>query len=86
MEKFKVPLSLAIGDGDFAVTPQHMLELEAVMRQEFGDGIGEYAYELRTYVDRKHGFAIRADRKRTQEDKAATEAALQAVKWFKRFL
>ncbi|KAI1129196.1 dienelactone hydrolase [Nemania abortiva] len=86
VEKFKVPLSLASGDGDFAVTPKRMLELEVAMRQKFGDGNGEYAYELKMYQDCKHGFAIRANLKRKQEDAAAEEAAIQAIKWFKRFL
>ncbi|CAH0032831.1 unnamed protein product [Clonostachys rhizophaga] len=84
--KYNVPLSLASGDGDFAVTPERMVELEAAMRQRFGDGDGEYAFELKMYEGCKHGFAIRADRRRTHEDTAANEAAIQAVEWFKRFL
>ncbi|KAK7418764.1 hypothetical protein QQX98_003782 [Neonectria punicea] len=88
VRQFKVPFSMAIGDRDFAVSKEQVVELEARLREEFGNGDGEggYHYEIKLYEGCEHGFACRANRTKAFEDQSANMAALQAVNLFKKWL
>lgn len=82
--KFDVPLSMAVGDRDFVLSKEKVAEVEAGLRQEFGEGVEKF--EVRIYKGCGHGFAVRADPGKTIENEAAGRAAEQAVQWFKSFL
>lgn len=82
--KFKVPVSFAVGDLDMVLSKDKVGSIESSLKEASG---GKFVdFEVKTYSGCKHGFAVRADPKRTIEDEAAMEAAAQAVNWFKRYL
>jgi dienelactone hydrolase len=81
--KFKVPISFAIGDLDMVLSKDKVDGVESSLKEAFG---GNLDYEVKTYSGCKHGFAVRADPKRTVEDEAATQAAAQAASWFNKYL
>ena len=85
VRKFKVPFSMAIGDRDIILKKDAVASLEAALRQELGEN-QHYYYEVKIYQSCGHGFAVRADPKRTIENEAAGKASEQAVDWFKKFL
>ncbi|PTB76956.1 hypothetical protein M440DRAFT_1355250 [Trichoderma longibrachiatum ATCC 18648] len=83
-KRYKVSISLAVGDLDRVLSKDKIERIERGLGEAFrrdSDG-----YEVKTYGGCKHGFAVRADSKRTTEDEAAVEAAAQAVYWFKKHL
>jgi dienelactone hydrolase len=82
--KFDVPFSMAVGNRDFVLSREKVVEIEAALRSRFGEDGGKV--EVRTYGGCGHGFAVRADPTKTVENEAAGEAADQAVQWFKRCL
>ncbi|PTB64808.1 hypothetical protein BBK36DRAFT_6230 [Trichoderma citrinoviride] len=82
--RFKVPISLAVGDLDMVLSKDNIDSIERGLKEVFG-GTSD-GYEVKTYGGCKHGFAVRADPKRTMEDEAAMAAAKQAVDWFKKYL
>lgn len=82
--KFRVPISFAVGDLDMLLSKDKVDSIGSGLKEVFGGDL-DY-FEVKTYGDCKHGFAVRADPKRTVEDEAAKEAAVQAVNWFKKHL
>ncbi|KAL6826431.1 dienelactone hydrolase [Trichoderma camerunense] len=82
--KFKVPISLAIGDLDMLLSKDKIDAIESSLRESYGEKSGDF--EVKTYGSCKHGFAVRADPKRAVEDEAAMQAAAQATNWFKKYL
>ncbi|KAL6852146.1 hypothetical protein J3F83DRAFT_756727 [Trichoderma novae-zelandiae] len=82
--RFKVPISLAVGDLDMVLSRDDVESIERSLKDGFGGSLDDY--EVKTYGGCKHGYAVRADPKRTTEDEAAMEAAAQAVNWFKKHL
>ncbi|KAJ4857159.1 dienelactone hydrolase family domain-containing protein [Trichoderma breve] len=82
--KFKVPISLAIGDLDMLLSKDKIDAIESSLKESYGEKPGDF--EVKTYSSCKHGFAVRADPKRAVEDEAAMQAAAQATNWFKKYL
>lgn len=82
--KFHVPISVAVGEKDTILPKSSAEELEISLKQEFGQD--QSRCELIIYEECGHGFAVRADPRKTVENEAAKKAARQAVEWFKRFL
>jgi dienelactone hydrolase len=82
---YEVPCSIAIGDRDMVLSKEKVENLEASLRMELTD-TKQYPYELKMYTGCGHGFAVRADPKKTVEDEAAEQAVDQAVSWFKQYL
>ncbi|KAH9208491.1 dienelactone hydrolase [Leptodontidium sp. 2 PMI_412] len=83
--KFKVPLSIAVGDKDFVLSKDNVATIEAGFRTEYGNS-EDAGYQVKIYQGCGHGFAVRADPKKTIENEAAGQATEQAVAWFKRYL
>ena len=83
--RFKVPLSIAVGDQDFVLSKDNVATIEAGFREEYGEG-KNMSYEIKLYAGCGHGFAVRADEKKTVENKGAQQATSQAVTWFKNLL
>ncbi|EOO03714.1 putative dienelactone hydrolase family protein [Phaeoacremonium minimum UCRPA7] len=82
--RFVVPFSLALGDEDFIFSKDVAANLEVGLREIYSEEPSHF--EARMYTGCGHGFAVRADREKTNEDKAANEAASQAAEWFQKFL
>ncbi|KAH0491853.1 hypothetical protein TgHK011_003258 [Trichoderma gracile] len=82
--RFRVPVSLAVGDLDMVLSKANIDSIESGLQKAFEGESG--GYQVKIYGGCKHGFAVRADPKRTVEDEAALEAATQAVSWFKKNL
>ncbi|RFU77497.1 alpha beta-hydrolase [Trichoderma arundinaceum] len=82
--KFKVPISFAVGDLDMLLSKDKVDSVEYSLKEAFGGELS--CFEVKTYSGCKHGFAVRADPKRTVEDEAATQAAVQAINWFMKYL
>lgn len=83
-ERFAVPFSLALGDEDFILSKQAAAELEVGLREVYSKQPSHF--EAKMYNKCGHGFAVRADRHKTMEDEAASEATRQAAQWFQKFL
>lgn len=88
VETFKVPYAMAAAEYDFTLTPKHIEETEAELRQKVGRGDGENGcyYELEMYKNCRHGFAVRAKPGDKVEMEGAERACEQAIAWFKRWL
>ncbi|PSN69831.1 alpha/beta-hydrolase [Corynespora cassiicola Philippines] len=82
--KFHVPISVAVGDKDSVLPKDSAEELKLGLEGKFDKDRGQF--EVVIYSDCGHGFAVRADPKKTVENKAADEAAQQAVDWFRKHL
>ncbi|KAL7934329.1 dienelactone hydrolase [Trichoderma chlorosporum] len=82
--RFKVPISFAIGDLDMVLSKDKADTIESSFKEAYGENSDDF--ELITYGSCKHGFAVRADPKRAIEDEAAMQAAAQASDWFKKYL
>ncbi|KAH7129251.1 dienelactone hydrolase [Dactylonectria macrodidyma] len=83
-KKFHVPVSVAVGDNDMILSIEAVQDLDKSLKAEF-DGDPSH-FQVTLYPECGHGFAVRADPKKTVENMAAEQAATQAVDWFKRFL
>lgn len=86
--KQNTPLTVAHAGNDVTLATSKIEEAEALLREKVGKGDGEngYHYQIKTYKDVPHGFAVRARPGAETEVKAADEAKEQAVEWFKRWL
>lgn len=82
--RFTVPFSLAVGDKDVLLPEQAAAELEAGLRGVYSKEPSHF--ESKMYAGCGHGFAVRADREKTEEDQAARDATDQAANWFRKFL
>jgi dienelactone hydrolase len=82
--KFHVPLSIALGDKDMMLSKENAALLEAELRREYAGSEGRL--EVALYENAGHGFAVRADKAKNEEDEAAGKAATQAVNFFKKYL
>ncbi|KAF2268132.1 alpha/beta-hydrolase [Lojkania enalia] len=85
---FKVPVSIAQAEKDFAVPTKKVQEAEAILRQKAGMGDGQdgFDYQITYYKDASHGFAVRAKPGSEIEAKGADDAKAQAIEWFKKWL
>ncbi|PVH78395.1 alpha/beta-hydrolase [Cadophora sp. DSE1049] len=84
-QRFKVPLSIAVGDQDFVLSKDNVATIEASFREKYGEGTN-MSYQVKLYEGCGHGFAVRADQKKNIENGGAQQAADQAVTWFKKLL
>ncbi|EHK20865.1 uncharacterized protein TRIVIDRAFT_50504 [Trichoderma virens Gv29-8] len=82
--KFRVPISFAVGDLDMVLSKDKIESIESSLKEVYGRNSDDF--EVKTYNGCKHGFAVRADPKRTIEDGAAMHAAAQAINWFGKYL
>lgn len=73
----KKPVSVAIGDKDFAMSIQQVREMEGALKKI--DGLKS---EVVVYPGAGHGFSIRADLANEKQAEQAAEAEDQAVKFF----
>lgn len=79
IEPVKIPLSVAIGDEDFAMGIGKVREVKGIL-----EGKGEGRYEVVIYEGAKHGFANRGDLRDGKGREEAGRAEDQAVRWFGR--
>jgi dienelactone hydrolase len=88
VRKFKTPVAIAHADNDMALPTKDMEATEAALRQAVGEGDGNdgYYYEVKTYKEVGHGFAVRAMPGSEKEAQGADEAKEQAIEWFKKWL
>ena len=88
VQKFKVPYSLAAGEKDLRFSMKQVKETAAALRHKVGSGEGENDcyYELVTYPNCGHGFAVRAKPDDEVEMEGAEKACEQAITWFNRWL
>lgn len=86
--KFQTPVALAQAQDDFAISTDSVLEAEAVLRGEVGEGEGEggYNYQITYYSGVPHGFAVRARPENARDSEASDQAKEQAIAWFKKWL
>lgn len=82
--KFRVPFSLALGDKDMMMSVEQARGSEASLREVFREEPDKL--EVTIYENCGHGFALRADPKKTDENEGSDRALEQAVVWFRRFL
>jgi len=83
---FHVPTSISIGDKDMMINSEAIKSIESGLQEVFGHDDMESRAEVVVYANCGHGFAVRADPKKNEENEAAEKAAEQAVQWFKYFL
>ncbi|KAK2605775.1 hypothetical protein N8I77_008589 [Diaporthe amygdali] len=83
-ERFKVPQSLALGDSDVVLPIDQAHELETNLREVYRNDLDRL--EVRIYERCGHGFALRADPRKIDENEGADRALEQAVAWFRRWL
>lgn len=81
----KVPYSMAIGDKDFGMAIEKVMEAEAAVREKVGPA-EEHDWEIEVYKDCPHGFAVRAHPDNKVEMEGSNEAAMQAIKWYNKYL
>ena len=84
VETFGVPLSIAVGDRDMLLSKDTVLDLETKLKQSSGGN--QPCFEVVLYPDCGHGFAVRADQRKTSENEAAVKASQQAIDWFRKHL
>lgn len=82
--RFRVPVSLALGDQDRMLPVAEAYEVEASLREVFRDDPDR----LQVCIHERcgHGFALRADPHATDENEGADRALAQAVAWFRKYL
>lgn len=75
------PLSICIGDIDFAMGHQKVLQTKEILeKKKAGD------HEVVIIPGAKHGFAIRYDPKDEYQTECAQKAEVQALEWFAKWL
>ncbi|KAH7410665.1 dienelactone hydrolase [Cadophora sp. MPI-SDFR-AT-0126] len=85
-QKFRVPLSIAVGDKDFVLSKDNVVTIEASFREKYGREAENLSYQIKMFEGCGHGFAVRADPGKTVENEGALQAIDQAVLWFRAFL
>lgn len=81
---FRVPFSLALGDRDVMMSVEQARKVETSLREVYREEPDRLQVE--TYENCGHGFALRADPSKQEENEGAERALEQAVLWFRRFL
>lgn len=82
--RFRVPWSMALGEKDMMMSVDQAHKLEATLRELYSDEPAKLQVEM--YEHCGHGFALRADPNKPEENEGAERALEQAVVWFRRFL
>jgi dienelactone hydrolase len=77
-EGVTIPLSIAWGDKDMAVSVQKQEEAKEMLKK------AKCEAELKLYVGGGHGFGVRADHGNKEVERMAREAEEQAIAWFKK--
>lgn len=80
VENVKIPVSVAIGDKDFALAPKAQKQVMAIMDKSGID------HEFRVYPGATHGFAVRGNPNVPEEEEYQRQARDQAVAWFDKYL
>lgn len=75
-----VPLSIVIGDRDFAMSLADVEKTKAILEKKGDD------HEVVIYPGAKHGFTIRSDPTDLVQKELADEAEVHAMKWFSKWL
>ena len=79
IEKITKPVSFALGDKDFVISPAQIDEIRGIVESKTGGAKGE----VKAYPGAGHGFCVRADRVHVEnEEKQAAEAEDQLLQWF----
>lgn len=81
---FRVPFSLALGDSDAMLSVEQAHKIEAALREVYHGEADKL--QVVVYENCGHGFALRADPNKLDENEGAERALEQAVVWFRRFL
>lgn len=82
--RFRIPFCLALGERDTMMPVAEAHKFVASLRNIFREEPGKL--QVRIYQNCGHGFALRADPDKTDENEGAERALEQAVTWFRRFL
>lgn len=82
--RFRVPWSMALGDRDLTLPPDQANKVVAGLRAVYRNEPAKL--QVQTYEGCGHGFALREDPNKRDEDEAANRALEQAVAWFRRYL
>jgi dienelactone hydrolase len=80
VENVTVPLSIAIGDVDFALKISKVERAKTILKKKSDD------HEVVIYPGGKHGFAIRGNPKDPKQKELAVQAEEQALSWFSKWL
>jgi dienelactone hydrolase len=79
-EKVTIPLSVAVGDVDFAMKLADSTKAKDILEKKGDD------HEVVIYPGGKHGFAVRGDPSDPTQKELAEQAEAQALAWFKRWI
>lgn len=82
--RFRVPWSMALGDKDVMMSVEQAHSVAARLREVYRDEPDKLQVEM--YENCGHGFALRADPNKPEENEGAERALEQAVVWFRRYL
>ena len=84
VEPVKLPLSICIGDVDFALPVDGVKVIQQVFEKKAERESGRY--ELVVIPGAKHGFAVRGDEVDKTQLEQAQRAEDQAVEWFRKWM
>ena len=82
VERVHLPLSVAVGDEDMALSKKNIRTLEAVLTKKKGQG----EHEVVVLQGARHGFAVRVEPGDELQERYAGVAERQAIAWFTRWL
>jgi len=83
-EQVSVPMSVAVGDADMAMKAPLVMKMKGILE---GKNVGgEKNYVVEVIKGAKHGFAVRTHPDDEEEMKAAENAEVQAVEWFRKWI
>ena len=80
----RVPLAIAIGDKDMALSMKGVGTIQSVLEPKANKG--ECHQEVRIYPGAKHAFATRGNPHEEKEGEMADQAEEQALRWFTKYL
>lgn len=81
VERVRLPMSVAVGDTDMALSVQGIRMLDEVLVKK-----GRGDHEVVVLDGAKHGFAVRLDPRDELQDRYAGVAESQAIAWFTKWL
>jgi dienelactone hydrolase len=85
--RYRVPVSVAVGDRDQFLKREKIDEMEAALRSLEGTAAGMGTnYEIEVYPGCTHGFVVRAAPDNAVETEAAERARAQGVSWLRQYL
>jgi dienelactone hydrolase len=80
IEPVTVPLSVAVGNEDMAMSTPLIQQMKEILEKKKDD------HEVVIMPGAKHGFAVRTDPEEPLQMECADKAEVQAISWFSRWL